>query len=41
MDSVREAMMELMQSREIKCDMAQDRGKWKDLVSAAKSLNGL
>jgi len=33
-------MMELMQSREINWDMAKDRGKWKDLVSAAKTLNG-
>ncbi|KAF0770224.1 LINE-1 reverse transcriptase [Aphis craccivora] len=41
MDSVRETMMELMQSREINWDItAKDRGKWKDLVSAAKSLNG-
>jgi len=41
MDSVRETMIELMQSREINWDMAKGRRKWKDLVSAAKSLNGL
>jgi len=41
MDSVRETMMKLMQSREINRDMAKNRGKWKELVSEIKSLNGL
>ncbi|KAF0757002.1 hypothetical protein FWK35_00022583 [Aphis craccivora] len=32
MDSVRETLMELMQSREINWDIVKDRGKWKNLL---------
>jgi len=42
MDSVRETvMMKLTQSRVVDWNISQNRAKWKDLVSAAKSLNGL
>jgi len=41
MDSVRETMMELTQSREIDWNTSYDRERWKGLVIAAKSLNGL
>lgn len=36
-DSVQETMMEFMQLREINWNMLNDRGKWKELVLAAKA----
>jgi hypothetical protein len=41
MDRVQEKMMKLVQSREINWDMTKNRGKWKELVLATKSINGL
>lgn len=41
MDSIRKTMMKLTQSWEIDWNISYDREKWKSLVLAVKSLNGL
>lgn len=41
MNSIRETMMKYTQSREIDWNISKNREKLKDLVSVAKSLNGL